>query len=220
MYSVQVGLGQCFLSSNCPVCSLAEYGRPRLGCRVLVYRNFSKILPAILRDIADWTVNSRIKSSQLLSTLLYHLEEDATHHIQALLSGLYRASQDEEPSVIEQVVRSCELVGFYVPPEVWSHLVLPAVRVSAGCHVTDSSQKGSVSSVPVGPVQCGGSLMVLSALTRGAKRDSIQQHLLVSDTASAIDSALPLSAHQTLLLVTHTHIHTQRLSPSVLPNLK
>jgi len=40
---------------------LAEFSRPRLGCRVLVHRNFSKILPAILRDIVDWTVNSRVK---------------------------------------------------------------------------------------------------------------------------------------------------------------
>lgn len=44
------------------VCLLiTEFPRPRLGCRVLVSRNFSKVLPAILRDITDWTVESRIK---------------------------------------------------------------------------------------------------------------------------------------------------------------
>lgn len=42
-------------------CSLTAFERPRLGCRVLVYRAFSKILPALLKDITDWTVNSRIK---------------------------------------------------------------------------------------------------------------------------------------------------------------
>ena len=41
--------------------SHTEFPRPRLGCRILVYRNFSKILPALLRDLSDWTVNSRIK---------------------------------------------------------------------------------------------------------------------------------------------------------------
>ena len=166
---------------SCSVCLLIEYGRPGLGCRVLVCHNFSNILPAILRDIADWTVNSRIKSSQLLSTLLYHMEENSTHHIQAILSGLYRASQDEENSVIEQVTKSSELIGYYVPPEVWSYLVLPAVRASAGCHVTSTSEKGGGSTVAVGPVQCGGCLMVLSALIRGSRKDSLKQHhLLVS----------------------------------------
>lgn len=43
----------------------AAFERPRLGCRVLVSRNFSKILPAILKDIADWTVNSRVKVQYL-----------------------------------------------------------------------------------------------------------------------------------------------------------
>ena len=173
-------LCSCFFHTirPCSTCLLTEYGRPGLGCRVLVYRNFSNILPAILRDIADWTVNSRIKSSQLLSTLLYHMEENTTHHIQAVLSGLYRASQDEENSVIEQVIRASELIGYYVPPEVWSYLILPAVRASAGCHVT--SPNGGGSTVAVGPVQCGGCLMVMSALIRGARRDAVQQHLLVS----------------------------------------
>ena len=40
---------------------LADMDRPSLGCRVLVQRNLSKILPAALRDMADWTVDTRIK---------------------------------------------------------------------------------------------------------------------------------------------------------------
>ncbi len=59
----------CAYRLSCICCSFAvtvwlspaEFPRPRLGCRVLVYRNFSKVLPAILRDIVDWTVNSRVK---------------------------------------------------------------------------------------------------------------------------------------------------------------
>ena len=35
--------------------------RPSLGCRILVQRNLSKILPAALRDMADWTTDTRIK---------------------------------------------------------------------------------------------------------------------------------------------------------------
>lgn len=40
---------------------VVEFPLPRLGCRVMVQRNFSKILPALLKDLTDWTVNSRTK---------------------------------------------------------------------------------------------------------------------------------------------------------------
>lgn len=76
-----------------------------------MYRNFSKILPAILHDIVDWTVNSRIKSSQLLHLLVYHLEDLVTQHIQGVLNGLYRACQDEEKVVAEQAVSSARVMG-------------------------------------------------------------------------------------------------------------
>ena len=41
----------------------AGVGKERacLGCRALIERNLSKILPAILRDMTDWTAGTRIK---------------------------------------------------------------------------------------------------------------------------------------------------------------
>lgn len=50
-----------FPNCTCMFCFSSEFPRPSLGCRVLVYRCFSKILPAILRDLTDWTAHSRIK---------------------------------------------------------------------------------------------------------------------------------------------------------------
>lgn len=44
-----------------------------------------------------------LQSSQLLYTLLYHLEDRATHHVQAIINGLYKACQDEETAVTDQV---------------------------------------------------------------------------------------------------------------------
>ncbi|XP_064394922.1 dynein axonemal assembly factor 5-like [Halichondria panicea] len=155
---------------------LLEFGRPNLGCRVLVYRNFSKILPALLKDMTDWTTNSRIKSSQLLFVLLGHLEEHTTHHIQSVLSGLYRACQDDERTVLEQATKCAEVIGCYVSPEVWCKLVPPAVRTSAGCRVSGTDQ---ASTVPVGPVQCTSCLHVLVALMKGAKVEVIQPYLEV-----------------------------------------
>ena len=69
------------------------------------------------------------------------------------------------------------MVGYYVSVEVWTSLVVPAVRTSAGCHTTsDSSQR---STVAVGPVQCTSCLMVLAACVRAAKRDKLQPYLKV-----------------------------------------
>ncbi len=38
--------------------------RPNLGCRMLMYHNFSKILSGINNDISDWVVATRIKSGE------------------------------------------------------------------------------------------------------------------------------------------------------------
>ncbi len=44
-----------------------------------------------------------MQSSQLLFVLLGHLEEHSTHHIQSMLTGLYRGAQDGEQIVLDQV---------------------------------------------------------------------------------------------------------------------
>ena len=75
-----------------------------------------------------------------------------------------------------QSVKCAELIGFYVSPEVWCKLVLPAVRTSAGCHVTGTDQS---STVAVGPVQCTSCLQVLDGLIRGAKQDTVKQYMKV-----------------------------------------
>ena len=67
------------------------------------------------------------------------------------------------------------MAGFYVPVEVWCHLVLPAVKVSAGC----PSVKGDGSSVAVGPVQCTSCLIVLNGLIEGSCDENLQPHLKV-----------------------------------------
>lgn len=43
-----------------------EHDRLNLGCRTLVNRNFSKILPALVHDLTDWTPSTRIKVCNLI----------------------------------------------------------------------------------------------------------------------------------------------------------
>ena len=53
--------------------------------------------------------SSALQASQLLFTLLYHLEEHATHHIHAIINGLYKACQDEDSNVVEQVCNTSSI---------------------------------------------------------------------------------------------------------------
>ncbi|XP_048186645.1 dynein axonemal assembly factor 5 isoform X2 [Perognathus longimembris pacificus] len=74
--------------------------RPGLGCRELVFRNLSKVLPAICHDITDWVVGTRVKAAQLLPVLLLHAEDHITQHLEIVLRTLQRACADEEKAVV------------------------------------------------------------------------------------------------------------------------
>ena len=86
--------------------------RPGLGCRELVFRNLSKILPAVWHDIADWVVGTRVKSAQLLAMLLLHAEGHITQHLEPVLRALLRACADEEAAVVASVSGICGAPAF------------------------------------------------------------------------------------------------------------
>ncbi|KAM9096465.1 dynein assembly factor 5, axonemal [Sarcophilus harrisii] len=129
--------------------------RPGLGCRELVFRNLSKILPAICNDITDWVVGNRVKSAQLLAVLLLHAEDHITQHLEIVLRTLYQACSDDEKSVVSNCIKSAELIGTFVNPEVFLKLILPALKKSLR-------------------PSC---LMVLAAVIRGCSRQSLKPHL-------------------------------------------
>ena len=82
--------------------------------------------------------------------------------------------------MVDHVTSSARVIGYYVSSEVWCHLVLPAVRVSAGCRVERRGNEDyEGSSVAVGPVQCTGCLAVLTNLVRGADKKEIVPRLQV-----------------------------------------
>ena len=83
---------------SCP--RLFSVERANLGCRMLMYHNFSKIVPGIVNDITDWVVGTRIKSAQLLYSLLLYEEDNVTQHLGKVLTGLYKAAGDEEKEVV------------------------------------------------------------------------------------------------------------------------
>uniref|UniRef100_A0A8B9J8C4 TOG domain-containing protein n=1 Tax=Astyanax mexicanus TaxID=7994 RepID=A0A8B9J8C4_ASTMX len=134
--------------------------RPPLGCRELVVRNLSKLMPALGRDAGDWLVQTRVKALQLLRVLLLHAEDHCTQHLQPLLTTLYRACADPEPAARTHCLESAELLGVFVNPEVYLSLLLAEVSSS------------SFSSCLWAP------LMVLTAVLKGSSREALRPHLL------------------------------------------
>ncbi|NXJ74834.1 DAAF5 factor, partial [Trogon melanurus] len=130
--------------------------RPGLGCRELVSRNISKILPGLCHDITDWVASTRIKASQLLYTLLLHAEDHITQHMELLLRTLYQACLDEEKEVVKNCVKAAELIGTFVSPKVSLRLITSAF----------------------GKTPKASCIMVLSAVIRGSPREILQPHLV------------------------------------------
>lgn len=79
--------------------------RPSLGCRTLVYHNFSKILSGITGDLMHSSLvpATRVKSAQLLYTLLINEEGNVTQHLEKVLTTLKASCNDEEKLVQEYV---------------------------------------------------------------------------------------------------------------------
>jgi len=77
--------------------------RNNLGCRTLVYHNFSKILSGIVADLGDWVVSTRVKSAQLLYVLMLNEEDNVTQHLEKVFTALYKASTDDDPLVVDYV---------------------------------------------------------------------------------------------------------------------
>ncbi|XP_004629637.1 dynein assembly factor 5, axonemal [Octodon degus] len=137
-----------------------QESRPVLGCRELVFRNLSKILPAICHDITDWVVGTRVKSAQLLPVLLLHAEDHITQHLEIILRTLQRACADEEVAVVSSCARSAELIGIFISPEVSLKLIISMLK------------KAPSSS----------SLLILASVIRGCPRDALQPHLMAITT--------------------------------------
>ncbi|XP_062444608.1 dynein axonemal assembly factor 5 [Rhea pennata] len=139
--------------------------RPGLGCRELVSRNLSKILPGLCYDITDWVESTRIKASQLLYILLLHAEDHMTQHMELLLRTLYRACTDEESDVVRNCVKAAELIGTFVNPKVSLKLI------------TSAFEKTPMPSY----------IMILTAVIRGSPKEILKPHL--TDLGNALSKA-------------------------------
>ncbi|KAL5103833.1 Dynein assembly factor 5 axonemal [Taenia crassiceps] len=62
--------------------------RPNFGCRELLSRTASRLLPGLCNDLRDWQEATRHKAAGLLPIVLFHIESGVTQHTQLLVTGL------------------------------------------------------------------------------------------------------------------------------------
>ncbi|XP_011496819.1 PREDICTED: dynein assembly factor 5, axonemal [Ceratosolen solmsi marchali] len=102
--------------------------RPNLGCRTIVQQNLSKLITAISRELTDWMADIKVRAAQLLCILVLNVEQDVTQHIPKLLSPMIRACNDEDKRVVENIEMAAEYMGYFVPPNIYCDLVIPAIE--------------------------------------------------------------------------------------------
>ncbi|XP_007941344.1 dynein axonemal assembly factor 5 [Orycteropus afer afer] len=164
-----------------------QESRPGLGCRELIFRNLSKILPGLCRDLTDWVVGTRVKAAQLLAVLLLHAEDHTTQHLEPILRALQHACADEEPAVVSSCTRSAQLVGTFVSPEVFLKLILSPLKKSPSAS----------------------SLLVLAAVLQGCPPEALQPHL--KTVATELAQAHVCQASESKLYLEHLLLCVQAL---------
>ncbi|KAM9391919.1 dynein axonemal assembly factor 5 [Pholidichthys leucotaenia] len=144
--------------------------RPGLGCRELVIRNLGRLVPALTYDVTDWIVPTRVRTSQLLSTLLLHAEDHSTQHLQPLLETLYCTCTDSEKDVVRNCLEAAKLLGTFVPPPVFLKFLLEHVAA------------------PYFPSYPWAPLMILASVLAGCSKPLLQPHLQeIADTLAQTD---------------------------------
>ncbi|RZF40732.1 hypothetical protein LSTR_LSTR008681 [Laodelphax striatellus] len=87
-----------------------------------------------------------------LCTTIQHAEQRITQSLAKLLSPMYKAFCDEDPRVVENVKRSAELLGYFVPADVLCSQILPSME-----ETTNTGNLGLLASAveyaPTGSIQ-------------------------------------------------------------------
>ncbi|RKO91223.1 armadillo-type protein [Blyttiomyces helicus] len=105
--------------------------RPRVGCRHLARDNTQKIVTKTVEGMADWNVEVRIKSTQILATFIPYTEDQITGYTNVILPALFRILAGDEPEVVREATKAAQLVGTYIDPSVTLQLLIPSLRTGS-----------------------------------------------------------------------------------------
>ncbi|KAF6767983.1 hypothetical protein AHF37_08240 [Paragonimus kellicotti] len=141
--------------------------RPVIGCRELVYRSASRLLPALSRDLGDWQASTRSKAASLIPVLILHLEQATTQHTQHLLTGLGTGLTD----AISRIASSTSSVALLrlVPPLAFHGQPLPKTELSVNQSGPDTLVPRLPQALTTGSTETTESLKVIHQLLLAAQ---------------------------------------------------
>ncbi|KDO29225.1 hypothetical protein SPRG_19895 [Saprolegnia parasitica CBS 223.65] len=99
--------------------------RPPLGARLVTRRLLAQLLPSLLDQCSDWTVQTREKATSILRIVLLLVEDAADAHVAAILSALAKTCRDDEPVVVASVQAAMAIVGQFANPDLIFSSLLP-----------------------------------------------------------------------------------------------
>eukprot|EP00002_Diphylleia_rotans_P030051 TRINITY_DN6159_c0_g1_i1.p1 TRINITY_DN6159_c0_g1~~TRINITY_DN6159_c0_g1_i1.p1 ORF type:complete len:852 (+),score=132.86 TRINITY_DN6159_c0_g1_i1:162-2717(+) len=155
--------------------------RPTLGSRLLVRHRLGQIINSTLPDLADWTVNARVRSASMLRNLMIYAEEYVTQHLEAVLMALYKSCRDSESLVVQKSMNCLEVIGLYVSPDTYMPIILPHIcgydYATLSKMTSDTTFVGRRTNTNTD--RQISAMIVLSKLVKGATVGTIDPHLAI-----------------------------------------
>lgn len=103
--------------------------RPRLGARWLVRSYVRRYITGLYREISDWLVASRERSSWLILFSVIYAEEFMTQFMDNLLVSMYKVVlENENRIVMKNVPHILRLLGRYIMPVHYRTLIMSAIK--------------------------------------------------------------------------------------------
>ncbi|XP_065338591.1 dynein axonemal assembly factor 5 [Cloeon dipterum] len=103
-----------------------EENRPGVGCRALMQRETSKMLPAILHELHDWNAGVRMQSASLLFQVVRHLEKNFIQYLQKIWPDVcIKCADSSEPHLKNKVEQCLLLLGYFSPIHALLDVALP-----------------------------------------------------------------------------------------------
>ncbi|KAH6565449.1 hypothetical protein BASA60_009949 [Batrachochytrium salamandrivorans] len=106
--------------------------RPRVGSRHLARDNMQKIVVKLVDGMGNWTVDSRVKSTQILGAYLVLTEDQITGYVGNILPIIYKILSGDDQLVMNEASRVTSILGTYVDPDVTLSLLFPQLVMGGG----------------------------------------------------------------------------------------
>ncbi|KAJ3378298.1 HEAT repeat-containing protein 2 [Lobulomyces angularis] len=109
-----------------------QLDRPRIGSKHILRENTQKILNKLLELMQDWNVDVRLKSSRILNSFLWYVEECITGYVGTILPILCKICSNDDSAVVIAAIKIGQSLGKYVNPNVYLEQILFFAKNGSG----------------------------------------------------------------------------------------